>query len=196
RGVMETIISDLDLESVLDKQIAVLSGGELQRFCIALVAVQSADVYMIDEPSSYLDIKQRIKAARVVRQLLTDSNYVLCVEHDLSILDYLSDFICVLYGQQGCYETAKVEDQHKGAVAIAHYPEMTKSLGSFQLKCEAGQFSNSEIIVMLGENGTGKTTLVNMLAGLLPPDGQVEVPQLNISYKPQKISPKPDKTGQ
>ena len=58
---------------------------------------------MFDEPSSYLDVKQRLKAARLIRSLLVPDNYVIAVEHDLSILDYLSDFICVLYGQPGAY---------------------------------------------------------------------------------------------
>ena len=58
---------------------------------------------MFDEPSSYLDVKQRLKAARMIRSLLHADNYVIAVEHDLSILDYLSDFICVLYGQPGAY---------------------------------------------------------------------------------------------
>lgn len=45
---------------------------------------------------------------------------------------------------------------------------------------------------MLGENGTGKTTFIRMLAGMLPPDDEerTEVPEFNVSYKPQKISPK------
>lgn len=58
---------------------------------------------MFDEPSSYLDVKQRLKAAKMIRSLLSAENYVIAVEHDLSILDYLSDFICVLYGQPGAY---------------------------------------------------------------------------------------------
>jgi len=53
---------------------------------------------MFDEPSSYLDVKQRLKAARMIRSLLYPPIYVFAVEHDLSILDYLSDFICCLYG--------------------------------------------------------------------------------------------------
>ena len=59
------------------------------------------------------------------------------------------------------------------------------------LEVEAGQFSDSEILVMLGENGTGKTTFIRMMAGRLEPDsGSGDIPKLNISYKPQKISPK------
>lgn len=58
---------------------------------------------MVDEPSSYLDVRQRLKAAKVIRSLLSHDKYVIVVEHDLSVLDYLSDFICCLYGQPGAY---------------------------------------------------------------------------------------------
>lgn len=91
----------------MDRDIRVLSGGELQRFAIAAVAVQNSDVYMFDEPSSYLDVKQRLTAAAVIRQILEtgdgDRRYVLVVEHDLAVLDYLSDYVCVLYGAAGAY---------------------------------------------------------------------------------------------
>lgn len=58
---------------------------------------------MFDEPSSYLDVKQRLKAASTIRGLLRPDDYVIVVEHDLSVLDYLSDFICVLYGKPSAY---------------------------------------------------------------------------------------------
>lgn len=96
----------LALGTIIDRTIDNLSGGELQRFAIALTAIQDADVYMFDEPSSYLDVKQRLNAARVIRSLVRDKRaqrYVIVVEHDLSVLDYLSDFICVLYGVPGVY---------------------------------------------------------------------------------------------
>ena len=85
-----------------------LKGGELQRFAIGIVIVQKADVYMFDEPSSYLDVKQRLKAATSIRSLVADNAfgqkaYVLVVEHDLAILDYLSDYICCLYGTPSAY---------------------------------------------------------------------------------------------
>jgi len=68
---------------------------------------------------------------------------------------------------------------------------MTKTLGPFKLSVEEGIFSQSECIVMLGQNGTGKTTFIKMLAGILKPDETgIEVPKLNVSYKPQTIAPK------
>ena len=103
RGVRAFLLRELDLEQVTDRNVENLSGGELQRFAIAVVAAQKADVYMVDEPSSYLDVRQRLKAAQVIRALLAIDNFVIVVEHDLSVLDYLSDFICCLYGKPGAY---------------------------------------------------------------------------------------------
>jgi len=65
------IIKDLDLVNVLDRQVTQLSGGELQRFAIAICAIRDADIYMFDEPSSYLDVKQRLKAGKVIRSLIS-----------------------------------------------------------------------------------------------------------------------------
>lgn len=96
-----------ELKHVMDRDVRVLSGGELQRFAIAVVSIQQSDVYMFDEPSSYLDVKQRLTAAAMIRQLLEgddgDRRFVMVVEHDLAVLDYLSDYVCVLYGAPGAY---------------------------------------------------------------------------------------------
>merc|ERR1711881_397451 len=94
---------EFELLKVLDRNVDELSGGELQRFACAVVCVQNADVYMFDEPSSYLDVKQRLKAALAIRSLTEATKYIIVVEHDLSVLDYLSDFICCLYGIPGAY---------------------------------------------------------------------------------------------
>ena len=130
------------------------------------------------------------------------------MEHDLSVLDYLSDFVCCLYGSPGNYGvvtmpfsvreginifldgfvptenlrfretvlTFKVsenanEDETKKMMRY-EYPDMVKQLGNFELTVEGGDFSDSEIIVLLGENGTGKSTLIRMLAGNLEPDSK------------------------
>jgi len=68
---------------VLDREVGSLSGGELQRFATAAVCIQDAHIYMFDEPSSYLDVKQRLKAAQVIRSLLKPQTFVIVVEHDL-----------------------------------------------------------------------------------------------------------------
>merc|ERR1711915_67656 len=93
----------LELTKVKSRNVDELSGGELQRFAIAMVCIQAADIYMFDEPSSYLDVKQRLNAARAIRSLLSVTNYVIVVEHDLAVLDYLSDFVTCLYGKPGVY---------------------------------------------------------------------------------------------
>lgn len=94
RNNVEWAMTELDLNHVKDRAVDVLSGGELQRFAIAVVVVQKADVYMFDEPSSYLDVKQRLKAATAIRSIVSaeggNANFVLVVEHDLAVLDYLS----------------------------------------------------------------------------------------------------------
>ncbi|KAJ3011154.1 UNVERIFIED_CONTAM: Fe-S cluster-binding ribosome biosynthesis protein, partial [Siphonaria sp. JEL0065] len=103
RDNLEEMVEMLDLRGVLDRDVENLSGGELQRFAIGFAAILKADIYMFDEPSSYLDVKQRLKAAKVIRSLLGPTTYVIVVEHDLSVLDYLSDYICVLYGMPSVY---------------------------------------------------------------------------------------------
>ena len=252
----DSVILDLDLTDVQTRQVADLSGGELQRFAIAVSVIQKADVYMFDEPSSYLDVKQRLNAARSIRTLLEPTSYVIVVEHDLSVLDYLSDFICVLYGVPGAYGVVTMPfSVREGTISLLPmllsfscllqwfvcfccslginiflegtiptenlrfredsltfrmvekadeeitkknhrytYPGMSKALGDFSLEIKPGDFTDSEILVMLGQNGTGKTTFIRMLAGLLKADTQEQVPELNVSYKPQKISPKFDGT--
>ncbi len=102
-SLREEVIEYLDLGNILERQVQHLSGGELQRFIIGLTCVQKVDIYMFDEPTSYLDVKQRLNAARMIRAILQHDNYVIVVEHDLSILDYLSDFVCCLYGTPGAY---------------------------------------------------------------------------------------------
>ena len=99
----EEICKVLDLTNVTTRNVDELSGGELQRFAIAMVCIQKADIFMFDEPSSYLDVKQRLNAAQAIRNLMQPDKYIIVVEHDLAVLDYLSDYVCCLYGVPGAY---------------------------------------------------------------------------------------------
>jgi len=103
RGKLATLVSELELEEVLDRQASVLSGGELQRVSIAAAICRDADVYIFDEPSSHLDIYQRMRAARTIRKIVDEGKAVLVAEHDLAMLDYLSDEIYLVYGQPASY---------------------------------------------------------------------------------------------
>lgn len=103
RKVFKHISRELQINNILDRQIGVLSGGELQAVAIAAAVCRNADVYLFDEPSSHLDVGQRMRAAKIIRSLIDENRTVILAEHDLAMLDYLSDQICVLYGEPGAY---------------------------------------------------------------------------------------------
>jgi ATP-binding cassette subfamily E protein 1 len=220
---MDYYIEQLDLIHILDRTISKLSGGEMQRVWIAINCNKRGNMFIFDEPTSYLDIKQRIKISNIIREMANDQNYVVCVEHDLAILDYLSDQVCLLYGKPSVYGVVtmphscteginiflngfeptenmrfreeslnfrfseNVEEMKRNTVV--KYPKMNIKNGNFSLDIESGEVSDSEIIIILGENGCGKTTFVKLLAGVLKLEG-VDVPQMAVSYKPQMINPR------
>jgi len=103
RKALADVKATLSLDSIWKKDVHELSGGELQRMAIAAVALRDADVYIFDEPSSYLDIYQRMRMASLVQGLAKASKYVLVAEHDLAVLDYISDQVCLFYGKPGVY---------------------------------------------------------------------------------------------
>ena len=103
RGVSNTLVKELGLTNSLKNHLKELSGGELQRLAVAVTASKEADFYFFDEPSSYNDVFQRTSVARVIHGLAKIGKSVMVVEHDLTQLDYLSDYIDVLYGEPAAY---------------------------------------------------------------------------------------------
>ena len=101
RGGLRGIVEKLDLKNSLEKDVSQLSGGELQRIALAATIAREADIYLIDEPSSYLDVKERLNTARAIHEL--KDKYVIVVEHDLVVMDYLSEYVHVIFGQTGAY---------------------------------------------------------------------------------------------
>ena len=103
RGVLNTLVERLSIGPVMDQDIDSISGGELQRVALAATLARDADFYFLDEITPYLDIGQRMSAARLIDDLAEDERSMLVVEHDLAILDLLADSLHVAYGEPGAY---------------------------------------------------------------------------------------------
>ena len=103
RGVMEDVMDYLELRSILGRDVSKLSGGELQRVAIAAATLREADFYYFDEPTSWLDVRQRLNAVKVIRNLAEAGKSVMVIEHDLAALDAISDYVHILFGEPGAY---------------------------------------------------------------------------------------------
>jgi len=103
KNKLDEVTEALGITKILDHDIESLAGGELQTVAIAATALKDANVIYFDEPSSYLDISQRLKVAKFIRSLVNEETAVMIVEHDLIILDYMTDIIHLMYGQSACY---------------------------------------------------------------------------------------------
>ncbi len=184
-------------------------------------------MFIFDEPSSFLDIKQRINAAKMIKEMSQDEefeNYVVIVEHDLAVLEFMSDHVHLVYGEPSVYgvitkplgvreginsflegfirtenlrfrkealmfdkNSRELETDKTRKVCRFEYPAMVKKQGDFELEIEAGNFTESEVIVLLGENGTGKTTFMKLMAGKIESDDGKKLTELSVSFKPQEL---------
>ncbi|MBP2172445.1 ribosome biogenesis/translation initiation ATPase RLI [Methanococcus voltae] len=102
KGKFDELTKELELTNLLNREFTQLSGGELQRVAIAAACLRDGSIYYFDEPTSWLDVKQRFSAAKVIRKVSEDKK-VVAVEHDLIVLDYLSDNIHIMYGVPSAY---------------------------------------------------------------------------------------------
>ena len=103
RGITRELVRELGLQNSMEQSLKELSGGELQRIAVAAAASKDTEFYFFDEPSSYNDVFQRTGVARVIQGLAKIGKSVMVVEHDLTLLDFLSDYIEVLYGEPAAY---------------------------------------------------------------------------------------------
>jgi len=222
RMTVKEAAEEFDLTNVLDRGLDKLSGGELQRLAIAATLMKDADIYYFDEPSSYLDIYQRVKMARQIKAVSAEKQVVV-IEHDLAIMDFLADNVSVVYGSEGSYGVFTLARQVRTAInvyldgylpeenirfrdrpieffaspprgewktaTLVEYDNLTKDFGGFRLEVEPGGIRMGESVGVVGPNATGKTTFVKMLAGVLEADtGKLDT-KLEVSYKPQYITP-------
>ncbi|MFX0003063.1 MAG: ribosome biogenesis/translation initiation ATPase RLI [Candidatus Hodarchaeota archaeon] len=229
---LDKIVGNLNLIEILDRDISVLSGGELQRVAIAAAYLKDGEVYLFDEPTSYLDVSERINMAKLIRTLSEKGKTIIVVEHDLAILDYLSDYVSILYGQPGVYGIIShpqgvrvginiylngyIKDENvrfreepiifherppqfslfdSGDITFS-YNDIDISLGTFHLNASGSEIHAGEIIGILGPNGIGKTTFINIVADIVNNEDNIQLQEykeegssqkLKVSLKPQYI---------
>ena len=99
---IKNLAERLGVENVLNNKMNKLSGGELQRVAILAASLGDADIYFFDEPLAYLDIGERLRVSDFIKDLGKNKSVVV-VEHDLLILDYLTDYLNIFSGGQGAY---------------------------------------------------------------------------------------------
>jgi ATP-binding cassette subfamily E protein 1 len=188
RGTLNSVAGQLELRQLWDRSLEVLSGGELQRVAVTAAMCREADVYLFDEPSSYLDVKQRLEVARAIRRLKEAQKTVIVAEHDLAIIDYLSDQICVFYGEPGVYGVVSnvhgvrtginiylqgyIPDENmrfrkEGIIFHEKPPAVDSSAGNVLLKWEQMEktFEGFQLVVHAGEIRRGS------IIGILGPNG-------------------------
>ncbi len=118
KNKLEEFAKELELTEILDNDINKISGGELQRVAIAACSLKKANLYIFDEPSSYLDIKQRIKISKFIRKLANERTAIMVVEHDLIILDYMTDLLHLMYGKESCYGVVSLPKTTRAGINI------------------------------------------------------------------------------
>lgn len=229
RGIFEEMVKKLGLQNLLDRQLTQLSGGELQRVAICATLLKKADVYFFDEPSSYLDIHERMRIVRIIQELAEKSR-VIVIEHDLAVLDVLADLVHIVYGKKGAFgiftparstrqainayldgflveQNVRIRDKpikfqthtdrsNEIGDPVVEWGELEKKLGNFNLKTGNGKVHQAEVVGVVGPNGTGKSTMVKILAGEHEYDSGWVTADASISYKPQHIETNLDCTVQ
>ncbi|MFW9929256.1 MAG: ribosome biogenesis/translation initiation ATPase RLI [Candidatus Thorarchaeota archaeon] len=200
---LDYYINYLDLKELLNKKVKILSGGELQRTAIASTFLTNCDIYLVDEPCTYLDVKQRLKLREIFVKQIIQNKSVIVVEHDIAILDYLSDYINILFGSPHVFgmvsraiatkkginsflngfladenisirskpinfrKTAKERKFDGTTIKKISYDKYTIKIGEFTLNVNEGSIYQGEVLIILGENGLGKTTFAHSLIEIL-----------------------------
>jgi ATP-binding cassette subfamily E protein 1 len=104
----QQLMVPLELHELLERGLDELSGGQLQRVAIAKCLAADADLYLLDEPSAYLDVEQRLRMSKIIRDMmLAKGKACLVVDHDLLFMDYIAEKLIVFTGKPAVHGVAE-----------------------------------------------------------------------------------------
>lgn len=193
---------DLRLERLMNKNIFNLSGGEKQKIAIASTYALSPEIFVLDEPSSSLDIKSMKELSQTIENLKAMGKTIIIAEHRLW---YLKDIVDrAIYMEDGkiireynMEEIEKLSEDERLKTGLRHssYKDinLVNNEESFNeessleirnlifkrnartiLSIDNLKFSYGNIIGIVGENGIGKSTFAKIVCGLYKTnDGEI-----------------------
>jgi len=125
--INKKLASTFNLGVLVGKKLKELSGGELQRFSVARCLAKDADVYLIDEPSAYLDVEERISVAKAIKDIMVErEKTAFVVDHDLLLVSYLADSIINFSGEPGISGQASgIRDFEEGVSCLLESLDIT-----------------------------------------------------------------------
>ncbi|MHA2307492.1 MAG: ribosome biogenesis/translation initiation ATPase RLI, partial [Candidatus Hodarchaeales archaeon] len=162
RDVLDSLQTELSLQKVWSRDVNVLSGGELQKVAIAVAMAREADIYLFDEPSSFLDINERLRVGKAIRHLIDQKKTVILVEHDLAVLDYLSDYVTTFYGIPASYGIVSQPYTEKEGINVfldGFIPSENMRFRDYSIKIEKSSVREKRIVsdALLSYNELTKT---------------------------------------
>ena len=188
-----TAAKDLKIENLRGRNIFSLSGGEKQKIAFASVYAMNPSVYLLDEPSSNLDMESVASLQSHLKMLKSQGKTILIVEHRLYYLMDIADRIIVLNKGRikkdySTKEFLTLSDEERRSMGLRttdlrkELPLVTagkeqetrlelKNVSLFYKKKPVleninEKFSRGEVIALVGKNGAGKTTFSRALCGL------------------------------
>lgn len=185
---------DLQIEYLLNRNIFNLSGGEKQIIAFAGIYAMSPQVYVLDEPSSNLDIQAIEKVRKILSLLKQQGKTIIIAEHRTYYLKDLADRAVYMENGKIVREYTMSELAHLSheeqidsgirTVDLLSYPiiprPMPKASHTIEIKdihCFYGQtealfipelsIPSGRITAIIGTNGAGKSTFVSWMCGLM-----------------------------